>query len=179
MNTFGCNKPESFIETYEVLFRGREPKHVLEIGVQTGHSLRMLAHRFPEAQIVGLDIDVPSESLPEKNITFIQGSQNDTRLLQKLTGFDIIIDDGSHMTADQQLTFSTLFPLLNKGGIYVIEDIELHRQAQFKNSPLTTAEYFRVKLNPKPIQNNENFSFLDEGIRGITFLDNMLIITKP
>jgi SAM-dependent methyltransferase len=37
--------------------------------------------------------------------------------------FDIIIDDGSHDVAHQQMTFGKLFDLLKPGGIYIIEDM--------------------------------------------------------
>ncbi len=35
-----------------------------------------------------------------------------------------INDDGSHIPEHQLLTFNTLFPLLQEGGVYIIEDIE-------------------------------------------------------
>ncbi len=37
-------------------------------------------------------------------------------------GFDVIIDDGSHVTEHQILTAECLLPRLNPGGVYVIED---------------------------------------------------------
>lgn len=39
------------------------------------------------------------------------------------TKFDIIIDDGSHILQDQVKTFNLMKPLMNPGGIYVIEDV--------------------------------------------------------
>jgi hypothetical protein len=37
---------------------------------------------------------------------------------------DVIIDDGSHASFDQQLTFREFFPLLADGGLYFIEDLD-------------------------------------------------------
>lgn len=37
---------------------------------------------------------------------------------------DVIIDDGSHASADQQMTLAELFPLLADGGWYFIEDLD-------------------------------------------------------
>lgn len=42
---------------------------------------------------------------------------------QLLEGFDVIIDDGSHQTPHQLLTFDCLYPRLNEGGAYIIEDV--------------------------------------------------------
>jgi hypothetical protein len=38
--------------------------------------------------------------------------------------FDVIIDDGSHASFDQQMTFREFFPLLADGGWYFIEDLD-------------------------------------------------------
>ncbi len=38
--------------------------------------------------------------------------------------FDAIIDDGSHVSSDQQRTLVNLFPLLAEGGWYFIEDLD-------------------------------------------------------
>jgi hypothetical protein len=38
--------------------------------------------------------------------------------------FDVIIDDGSHASVDQQLCFRSFFPLLADGGWYFIEDLD-------------------------------------------------------
>lgn len=37
-------------------------------------------------------------------------------------GIDIVIDDGSHIGADQIASFRVLFPLLAADGVYLIED---------------------------------------------------------
>lgn len=37
--------------------------------------------------------------------------------------FDIIIDDGSHIGTEQIATFNNLWPSLNPGGWYVVEDL--------------------------------------------------------
>lgn len=42
--------------------------------------------------------------------------------------FDVIIDDGSHASFDQQLTLSHFFPLLADGGWYFIEDLDWQPQ---------------------------------------------------
>lgn len=38
--------------------------------------------------------------------------------------FDVIIDDGSHASADEQLTLVEFWPLLADGGWYFIEDLD-------------------------------------------------------
>lgn len=37
--------------------------------------------------------------------------------------FDLIIEDGSHRHADQQMNLALLMPLLKPGGLYFLEDL--------------------------------------------------------
>jgi hypothetical protein len=106
-------------------FRKRAIK-ILEIGVATGASLRMWKAYFRKGLVGGLDI-VDKHSLAESRIQIFRGDQSDPETLRqvarKMGGIDIVIDDGSHINAHMIASFETLFPLLNDGGIYVIEDL--------------------------------------------------------
>jgi hypothetical protein len=45
--------------------------------------------------------------------------------------FDIIIDDGSHQCAHQVQSFVHLFPLLQPGGVYIVEDLQSNFNQRF------------------------------------------------
>ncbi|EMI16073.1 O-methyltransferase [Rhodopirellula maiorica SM1] len=80
---------------------------------------------FSQATINGLDIsDFSDVEIPRA--TIFQADQSDARRLTEIAEevgpFDIIIDDGSHASAHQQVTLGALFPYLKPGGLYVIED---------------------------------------------------------
>ena len=66
------------------------------------------------------------------NSSFFCGDAGDPTFLQEMIskvkektgrGLDIIIDDGSHFQYDQMTTLGYLFPYLESGGIYIIEDM--------------------------------------------------------
>ena len=108
--------------------------NVLEIGVggyqnpqKGGNSLRMWRDFFPKSHIFGIDIHDKSYH-DEKRIKTFRGSQTDGSFLQKVKremgDIHIIIDDGSHINEHVISTFKCLFPLLDKNGIYVIEDTQ-------------------------------------------------------
>lgn len=103
-----------------------KPIKLLEIGIQGGKSLKLWEEYFPNATIVGLDIHDCSYMATER-IKIVVGNQSDQNRLKNISEtygpFDIIIDDGSHHNEDMKLGVETLFPLLNKGGIYVVEDL--------------------------------------------------------
>ncbi len=126
---FGTDKStrtHGFTNHYVVYFELLRdlPIKLLEIGVQSGASLRMWKQYFPKAQIYGIDYyDV--QPMEEERIKVIQGQQKDIKVLEEalLHGpFDIIIDDGSHQNPDIMASFEYLFPRMKPGGIYVIED---------------------------------------------------------
>lgn len=107
---------------------------LLEIGVggydrpgEGGESLRMWKAYFRKGLIVGVDIHDKTE-LTEKRIDIRQCNQTDANLLNLLCdeygGFDIIIDDGSHLNKDVIQTFLILFEHLRSGGIYAVEDTQ-------------------------------------------------------
>lgn len=67
-----------------------------------------------------------------------QGSVDDLdRLLAAVPALDVIIDDGSHAAWHQRLTLETLFPALNDGGFYFIEDLHAHPVAIEAELPAT------------------------------------------
>jgi len=93
---------------------------VLEIGVDHGGSLQLWRRFFGKhAEIIGIDIR-PECAFEEDQIQIRIGDQTDVRFLDSLGEFDIVIDDGSHVPAHQQISFMALWPKTK--GVYLIED---------------------------------------------------------
>ena len=120
-----------YIDYYERNFESlRElPLRLLELGVLKGGSLLTWEEYFPRATIVGLDEDEVVLEGKHERIRTYQGKQEDTALLSRIggesapEGFDIIIDDASHIGALARASFWHLFDHhLKPGGIYAIED---------------------------------------------------------
>ena len=125
-----------------------DPIKLLEIGVGSAGSLRMWRDYFPYAEIYGVDnTEVPH---PERT-TVITGDQSDGIFLSKLIAdfksFDIIIDDGSHISSDQIFTFKTLFPAVATNGFYVIEDLHTSYWPDYTHGLLSAIEYLKSKLD--------------------------------
>lgn len=128
-----------FLEFYEQ-YLPKKVNRLLEIGVYEGASLKMWKEFYPDAEIVGIDIMEPRTDLGE-GIKCIQMDATDIFALENLGMFDVIIDDGSHMTKDQQITLSSLFNNnLRNGGIYIMEDLHTSYSKDFVNSQRTTVE---------------------------------------
>jgi hypothetical protein len=100
----------------------------LEIGVYKGGSLRMWRDFFsPTSQVTFLDIDPKCKALELPGTTVAIGDQTDTGFLNRTAAefgpFDMIVDDGGHKMDQQIISFQTLWPKLNDGGLYIVEDV--------------------------------------------------------
>jgi hypothetical protein len=94
-----------------------------------GASLRAWRDYLPNAEVIGVDVQ-PDTQITEPRIRTLQCDSTDTAAVAALrrtalAGLrcDVIIDDGSHRSADQLTTLANFFPLLAPGGLYFIEDI--------------------------------------------------------
>lgn len=127
---------------YYEMFKDRryDVQKVLEIGIgdssmknpsgepyQPGASMRMWSDFFPYASIYALDNNrsVLINEGPFHSFWCDQGNEQSMRdvLPQLGTGFDLIVDDGSHVPEHQVGTAKILVPLLAPHGIYIIEDV--------------------------------------------------------
>lgn len=102
---------------------------LLEIGVYRGGSLKLWRDYFPRGTVVGIDRKRPQDFRLGERIQIFEGSQADEEFLSKVAnetapgGFDIIIDDASHIGELTKTTFWHLFDHhLKPGGLYAIED---------------------------------------------------------
>jgi hypothetical protein len=120
-----------FLNTYDSFLQHLLDRNVslLELGVKDGGSLLLWRDYFPMGNIVGVDLNLPAALHGENRIQLFQGSQGDPQFLTNVArqsapaGFDVIIDDASHIGALTRVSFWHLFENhLKPGGLYVIED---------------------------------------------------------
>ena len=120
-----------YLRNYEEYFRplrGRDVR-LLELGVLKGGSLLLWRDYFERGVIAGLDLNPAQVEDPTGRIRLYRGGQQDTELLDRVArecapeGFDVIIDDCSHVGELARVSFWHLFEHhLKPGGLYVIED---------------------------------------------------------
>ena len=110
--------------------RADSTRHVLEIGINSGASLRLWNDIFPYANIVGVDIDLncvtEANKIGPRVHAFCVNAVDPT--LQNVIGassmFDLIVDDGSHQIGEQLATLRLLAPFLLYDGLYIVEDVQ-------------------------------------------------------
>ena len=172
--------------------------NLLEIGVggfenpnEGGNSLRMWKKYFPFGKIFSIDI-YDKSTLQENRIKIFCGNQVDSDFLCKvydeIGSIDIIIDDGSHINEHVIETFKQLFPKLNDGGVYIIEDTQTSYWNDFGgdsenlNNPKTLMCFFKSLIDSL---NNKEFlipgyiqNYFDKKIISMHFYHNLIFIYK-
>jgi hypothetical protein len=109
-----------YAHVYETHINPYLVRSLLEVGVFQGASLMAWKEWMPHATIHGIDtrpVDVPGCEV-------YHGDVLDPTLTNLLPMYDVIIDDASHLTDDVALALKRLWPHLNPGGWYVIEDLD-------------------------------------------------------
>ena len=132
LDTYDSDKIHNrYLKKYDPIFEPYVQKRIslLELGVSKGGSLLLWRDYFPFGTIVGIDIKLPDSFDPGERIHIFEGSQTDLQFLSQVAndiapeGFDIIIDDASHMGELTKTAFWHLFDNhLKPNGLYVIED---------------------------------------------------------
>lgn len=141
----------NYLRTYDRLLRHLRDEDItfLEVGWWKGASMRMWAEYLSKATIAGVDIE-PKE--PIDGVNFHQGDQTDGAFLDELSraygGWDVIVDDASHLSPHTGITLQLLWPHLKPGGIYIVEDLHVSYHPNWGGSapgadPHTTMEILK------------------------------------
>jgi cephalosporin hydroxylase len=131
---------EYYSPTFE-MYRHR-PIHLLEIGINYGLSLKLWREYFSQARITAIDIQDNGFRLEGTHL--IYGDATAAQTIQDIHDLDIVIDDGSHWLTHQLASFELLWPRLNPGGRYIIEDIQDIDASH--NQFLALEKYGRVRI---------------------------------
>ena len=181
-----------FLKIYENYFRNFREKEIkiLEIGVDRGDSLRLWREYFPKAQICGIDILKKDFKIDGVDIFIGDQSNYDflKTVIKKYVSFDIIIDDGSHVSKHIIKSLNYLFEHLKKNGLYIIEDLQtsyfpryggsrynLKKDNTAMNFLKSLADSINYEHKDKPFFKRKKF---DGNIQYIHFYQNIAIIKK-
>lgn len=116
----------SYVDVYENLLAPyRDRCDLLEVGIAQGMGLKLFGDYFSiDSTITGLDLSLTFDTNEfDSRFKFITGDATKPETADKLGMFDVVIDDASHMQADQVSTFRLLKSHIKPGGLYIIEDV--------------------------------------------------------
>lgn len=204
----GGHKWSHYFPVYQSIFGSLrdKPLRVLEIGVYHGASLKLWRKYFRHAQTIIVGVDIASDCLefdaPAVGIHVRIGSQTDAGFLKKIVDefgpFDLIIDDGSHVSSHIIASFNHLFASgLKDSGIYFVEDLHANYWTPWRDSPksfldigkelielmhahyqrTTSADFFIAQASNNPHAALE-VPLITTMIQEIRFFDSIVAIQK-
>ena len=153
------DKWAGYLEFYEKLFSSFRHRQLrlLEIGVQNGGSLEIWANYFANAkQIVGCDIEPACGLLAydDSRVQVVVGDAAEdstrSRIAEISDQFDIVIDDGSHISGDIIRSFCIYFEMLTPGGIFVAEDLHCSYWSEYAGGlhhPASSIAFFKTLVD--------------------------------
>jgi hypothetical protein len=103
--------------------------NIIEIGSFYGNASAALFFYFKNSKIYGADINpdmfrYKSDRVESFHVDSSSLSSIKNEIINKKIKFDIIIEDASHMLKDQIISLFYLFPTLNKGGYFIVEELD-------------------------------------------------------
>ena len=120
-----------YAKIYETVFVNFKEKNIniLELGSFYGNAAAALYFYFDNANIFSADINPDMFKYKSNRITnfYVDSSSRNSLkndLISKKNNFDIIIEDASHMLKDQIISLFMLFPLVNSGGYFIVEELD-------------------------------------------------------
>jgi O-antigen biosynthesis protein len=150
-----ADKWSLYLDEYQHIlssYRDR-PIKFFEIGVQNGGSLDIWSKYFQSAtDILGCDInpDCGKLKFDDNRVFVVVGDANDKTtkscILNHTRSFDVIIDDGSHISKDIVKSFVEYFPYLSDGGVFIVEDLHCSYWDEFIGGlycPFSAISFFK------------------------------------
>ena len=171
-------KAHGYSKYYEKFFLElRDQKiNILEIGSFYGNASAAMFFYFKNANIFGADINPNMFNYTSKRIkSFFVNSSSvssiEKNILDKKIKYKIIIEDASHMLKDQIISLFYLFPILESGGYFIVEELDFPEK---RKDMRVGQEFPDLKNILKNIQTKKDFSsnYINQNLKDY-FLDNV------
>ena len=131
---------------------------------------------FRNANIFGADINPDMFNYTSKRmISFFVNSSSvssiQKNIIDKKIEFKIIIEDASHMLKDQIISLFYLFPILESGGYFIVEELDFPEK---REDMRIGQEFPDLKSILKNILKKQDFNskYIDQNLKNY-FLDNV------
>ena len=147
----------------------------MEIGSFYGNASAAFFFYFKKANIFGADINPDMFVYKSKRIKtlFVDSSSNESikrKIVDLDISFKVIIEDASHMLKDQIISLFMLFPKVESGGYFIIEELDF---PETREDMRINQVFPDLKTILENIINKKNFNspYIDEKSKNY-FLNN-------
>ena len=163
-----------FYEKVFIEFKNKEI-NILEIGSFYGNASAAMFFYFKNANIFGADINPDMFNYTSKRIKnfFVNSSSVSSiqkNIVDKKIEYKIIIEDASHMLKDQIISLFYLFPIIESGGYFIVEELDFPEK---REDMRTGQELPDLKSILKNVQEKKDFNskYINQNLKDY-FLNN-------
>jgi hypothetical protein len=167
------NVAHNYTQIYDELMSPYRDKEInfLEIGIWSpyypGASIKSWTRYFSNINFYGLDIE-DCRHLSNDKIKIFVGDQSNEEFLKNVVdvspNYRFIIDDGAHTDLHIIKSLGHLFPKLESGGIYFIEDLHVVNKTEL---------YKLIDKNFKSsLLDDEKLQYINDNIQSCYFTNN-------
>ncbi len=138
-NSFVLGKSPEMVDFLKKQTAGRTVRNIVDLGIYKGGSCVLYNELFRPAKLVALDLQqeevapltqyIRDRGLEARVRPHYGTDQSDRAALERIYAeefgaerLDLVVDDASHLYEPTLASFNFLFPRVNPGGLYVIED---------------------------------------------------------
>ena len=171
-------KAHGYSKFYEKVFLEFKDKkiNILEIGSFYGNASAAMFFYFRNANIFGADINPDMFNYTSKRMTsfFVNSSSISSiqnNILDKNIKYKIIIEDASHMLKDQIISLFYLFPILESGGYFIVEELDFPEKREDMRIGQEFPDLKSILKNTLKKQ-DFNSKYIDQNLKNY-FLDNV------
>ena len=180
-------KHASYFQVYSDLFDSYRGKKIIfvEIGILNGGSLFMWRDYFgKDARIIGIDLNPEALKWEDDGFEIYIGNQADPEfwdgLFSKIGNVDIILDDGGHTNEQQIVTVKKSIPMINDGGLIVVEDTHASYQKVFGNpskySFVNYVKFIADSINARFPNIEMDGSLYDKFVYSVEFFESIVCL---
>ena len=152
-----------------------EKINIMEIGSFYGNASAALFFYFKNANIFGVDINPDmfkyrSERIRNFRVDSSSSQSIKNKILDLDISFKVIIEDASHMLKDQIISLFMLFPTIQSGGYFIIEELDF---PETREDMRINQDFPDLKTILNNVARNEKFDspYIDNESKNY-FLDN-------
>tara|TARA_B110001450_G_scaffold209952_1_gene201042 strand:+ start:1739 stop:2587 length:849 start_codon:yes stop_codon:yes gene_type:complete len=170
-------KAHGYSKFYDEIFYNikNDKVNIIEIGSFYGNAAAALFFYFKNAKIFGADINPDMFKYRSERIeTLCVDSSSKESIQNKIINlnisFKIIIEDASHMLKDQIISLFMLFPIVQSGGYFIVEELDF---PESREDMRLNQDFPDLKTILNDILNDKDFKspYIDEKSKNY-FLNN-------
>ena len=174
---FNIIKAHGYSKFYDEIFHNIKNNkiNIIEIGSFYGNAAAALFFYFKNAKIFGADINPDMFKYRSERIEtlYVDSSSKESiqnKIINLNVSFNIIIEDASHMLKDQIISLFILFPIVQSGGYFIVEELDF---PESRKDMRLNQDFPDLKTILDNIVNNKDFKspYIDDKSKNY-FLNN-------